>query len=163
VRRHRGAFVAGAAIAVSLMLGTVISTWQAVRATRAEREQRRERQRADEAADHAKRGEREAREQLWHSYLDQARTNRGQPLPAVHVSPRDPHVSAKATDLSAFYNASLTNSWLNPIWVGNTLTTLPAGRQIFDGIEFDIRGVIQLGGAHPDLAFEYPPQVNGLP
>ncbi len=166
VRRHRGAFAAGAAIAVALILGTVISTWQAVRATRAEREQRRERQRADEAADHAKRAEREAREQLWRSYLahtNQASGRADRPPPAIHIPPRDPHSSAKSTDLSAFYNACLTNCLLNPTWVGNTLATLPAGRQTFDGTEFDIRGVIQLGGIHPDLAFDYPPEIKGVP
>src|SRR5206468_6801804 len=33
-RRHRGAFAAVAAVALALVLGVVISTWQAVRATR---------------------------------------------------------------------------------------------------------------------------------
>jgi eukaryotic-like serine/threonine-protein kinase len=39
VRRHKLAFAAGVAIALTLLLGILASTWQAVRATRAEREQ----------------------------------------------------------------------------------------------------------------------------
>jgi len=41
VRRNKGIFVAVGAIAVVLVLGVIVSTWQAVRATRAEREQSR--------------------------------------------------------------------------------------------------------------------------
>jgi len=40
VRRNKLAFVAGAAIAISLVIGIAASVWQAVRATRAEQEQR---------------------------------------------------------------------------------------------------------------------------
>ena len=38
VRRNKVAFAAGVAIAVALLLGTIVSTWQAIRATRAKRE-----------------------------------------------------------------------------------------------------------------------------
>ena len=38
VRRHRVVFGASAAVALALLLGAILSTWQAVRATRAERE-----------------------------------------------------------------------------------------------------------------------------
>jgi serine/threonine protein kinase len=48
-RRHRAAFAASSAVLVALVLGVVISTWQAVRATRAEREQSRLRQQAQNA------------------------------------------------------------------------------------------------------------------
>ncbi len=41
VRRHRFGFAAGTAIAATVVLGGISSTWQAVRATRAEREQTR--------------------------------------------------------------------------------------------------------------------------
>jgi serine/threonine protein kinase len=46
VRRHRLACAAGAGIALALVAGSVVSTWQAVRATRAERLAREERRRA---------------------------------------------------------------------------------------------------------------------
>jgi hypothetical protein len=48
IRRHRLACMAGAAVAIALLAGTVISTWQAVRATRAERAASRERARAED-------------------------------------------------------------------------------------------------------------------
>jgi serine/threonine protein kinase/tetratricopeptide (TPR) repeat protein len=47
VRRNKGAFAAATAIAVVLLIGVVVSTWQAIRATRAVREQVRLRQRAE--------------------------------------------------------------------------------------------------------------------
>ena len=39
-RRNRGAFFASAAVVMALLLGVIVSAWQAIRATRAEREQR---------------------------------------------------------------------------------------------------------------------------
>jgi serine/threonine protein kinase len=48
-RRNRLAFTAAAAVLCALILGVVVSTWQAVRATRAEREQSRLLQEAEEA------------------------------------------------------------------------------------------------------------------
>ncbi|MEE8568338.1 MAG: serine/threonine-protein kinase, partial [Anaerolineales bacterium] len=41
VRRNKGIFVAVGAVVVALVLGVIVSTWQAVRATQAEREQSR--------------------------------------------------------------------------------------------------------------------------
>ncbi len=49
VRRNKVIVMAGAAVATALVLGLVVSTWQAVRATWAEREQSRARQAADKA------------------------------------------------------------------------------------------------------------------
>jgi serine/threonine protein kinase/tetratricopeptide (TPR) repeat protein len=49
VRRNKGMVTATAAIAVVLVLGAVVSTWQAVRATQAQREQIRLRQQAETA------------------------------------------------------------------------------------------------------------------
>lgn len=48
IRRHRAVSAAIAAVAAALVLGTVISTWQAVRATRAERSAVAARHRADD-------------------------------------------------------------------------------------------------------------------
>jgi serine/threonine protein kinase len=48
IRRNRLVFAAGAAVALALLAGSVISTWQAVRATRAERIAGRERARAED-------------------------------------------------------------------------------------------------------------------
>ena len=48
VRRHRMAVAAAAAVALALVAGTVVSTWQAVRARRAERAAGEERSRAED-------------------------------------------------------------------------------------------------------------------
>jgi tetratricopeptide (TPR) repeat protein len=46
IRRHKFGFTAAAAVMLALLVGAIISSWQAVRATRAEREQSRLRQQA---------------------------------------------------------------------------------------------------------------------
>ncbi|MSU62481.1 MAG: hypothetical protein EXS31_08800 [Pedosphaera sp.] len=50
VRRNKLAFAAITSVAAVLVLGVVVSTWQAIRATRAEREQNRQREAAVEAS-----------------------------------------------------------------------------------------------------------------
>jgi hypothetical protein len=54
---------------------------------------------------------------------------------------------ARLIDLGAHYNAALTDAWhsggRNP---GNNLAAIPRGRQRLGGVEFDIRGVVQLAG-----------------
>ena len=59
VRRHRVAFAAAAAIAAALVIGAIVSTWQAIRATRAEREAIASQQLATAAEQTARRGEQE--------------------------------------------------------------------------------------------------------
>ena len=54
VRRHKAVVAASTAVAAALVAGTVVSTWQAVRATRAEREQTRLHQQADAESKKAK-------------------------------------------------------------------------------------------------------------
>ena len=49
IRRNRVAFATGAIVAISLVFGITVSTWQAVRATKAEREQARLREGAERA------------------------------------------------------------------------------------------------------------------
>src|SRR2546430_14908334 len=50
VRRNKRAFTAAAAVAVLVVTGVVMSTWQAVRATKAKAQALTEKQRADEEA-----------------------------------------------------------------------------------------------------------------
>lgn len=85
------------------------------------------------------------------------------PVTASNFPPRDSRCSAKQIDLTRFYNAPLTNSWFNPWWVENDLATLPHGLQVFDGVTFDVRGLLQLSCNHPDLAIVYPEQIDGIP
>ena len=71
------------------------------------------------------------------------------------IPPRDPRASAKLIDLTKQYNAALTEGWHRtgpnePI--ANDLSTLPRGVQKIAGVEFDVRGLIQLGSrklSHP--------------
>ena len=73
----------------------------------------------------------------------------------TEIPARDSNASAKLVDLTRFYNAALTEGWHRtgpnePI--ANDLSALPRGIQKFAGVEFDARGVIQLGSrklTHP--------------
>jgi serine/threonine protein kinase/WD40 repeat protein len=69
IRRNRVAALSAAAISVSLILGTVVSTWEAIKATRAEKDQSRLRQEAQAA-------KQDATDKLWESYAAEARALR---------------------------------------------------------------------------------------
>ena len=62
-------------------------------------------------------------------------------------------------DLSRFYNADLSDPWLGE--PGDDLASFPTGQQIFGGVEFDARGVVQLSG-HGSPAGKYPTEVKGI-
>ena len=83
-------------------------------------------------------------------------------FPASHIPARDPRCTPLQIDLFSSYNAELSNCWFNSKWRGNDLATLPEGFQQLDGIAFDIRGLIQLGGIHPALRPGYPRDVSGI-
>ncbi len=74
-RRNKLAFAAAAAIAAALALGTVFSTWQAVRATRERRIATRERERADRNAA-AEAGQRQTAERQRHRAEEAAQSAR---------------------------------------------------------------------------------------
>jgi len=69
ISRNRLATLSAAAISLTLLLGTAVSTWQAIKARRAEQEQSRLRQEAQTA-------KQQATEELWGSYLAEARARR---------------------------------------------------------------------------------------
>jgi len=73
--------------------------------------------------------------------------------------PRDPCAPPQLLDLTAYYNAALTNSWQG--FGGNDLASLPTGIRKFDGVQFDVRGVIQLRGTQ--LPAMYPWRVDDIP
>jgi hypothetical protein len=78
---------------------------------------------------------------------------------ATVYPPRDPQAKPGLIDLSAFYNASLTESWHgNP---KNDLSSLPSGLQTFAGVQYDVRGVIQLSAKLATLKI-FPARVNGI-
>jgi len=79
---------------------------------------------------------------------------------------RSPAAKPNLIDLSQFYNVSLTQTWLpmKDMDRGNDLASLPSGLQKFLGIEFDVRGLIQLSGsALENLGGHFPRRVAGIP
>ena len=72
---------------------------------------------------------------------------------------RDPGARNQLIDLTSFYNAALTESWHGN--AGNDLASLPSGLQTLAGIEFDVRGIIQLAGKAAILT-NWPHEVKGI-
>jgi WD40 repeat protein len=86
--------------------------------------------------------------------------------PPLRIPPRAKNVGADLLDLSAHYNAALTETWLpvGEATSGNDLSSLPRGVQRFGGVEFDVRGIIQLsGGALENLGGRFPTEVDAIP
>jgi len=83
-----------------------------------------------------------------------------------HFPARSPDAAANLIDLSPFYNQSLTQAWLPMKDIGhsNDLAQLPSGLQKFAGVQFDVRGLIQLSGsALENLGGRFPQRVVGIP
>ena len=77
----------------------------------------------------------------------------------LYFAQRDPATPKQLLDLGSFYNAMLSESWHGGS--GNDLAALTPGRQTLGGIEFDARGIIQLGSRTPSSA-KFPAQVKGI-
>jgi WD40 repeat protein len=60
------------------------------------------------------------------------------------IPPRNPLAARGPIDLSDYYNVSLKEDQGATAEIRNSLADLPSGLQIFDGVPFDVRGVIQL-------------------
>ncbi len=84
--------------------------------------------------------------------------------PAVpkNFPPRDPQAKPNLIDLSPYYNVTLTESW-HPLAGGqdNSLSALPRGVQNLGGIDFDVRGIIQVASAQL-RGGRFPSQVKGI-
>jgi tRNA A-37 threonylcarbamoyl transferase component Bud32 len=73
-------------------------------------------------------------------------------LRSKDIPDRDPRCPPESIDLSDYYNAGLTENWhfvkelvtSSGYAAENNLSQLPRGVQKFAGIEFDVRGLIQL-------------------
>lgn len=84
----------------------------------------------------------------------------GGPWPA-----RDPSTSTNALDLTPYYNG-----WLDVAWeparrldlVENDLFELEPGLKRWGGVEFDVRGVIQLANEQAEYVRRYPQSVPGI-
>jgi WD40 repeat protein len=82
------------------------------------------------------------------------------------IPERSPDAPPNLVDLTRFYNAGLNETWFPSNYVGraNDLSQIPSGVQKFNGVLFDVRGVIQLSGtALENLGGKFPDKVTGIP
>ena len=87
-------------------------------------------------------------------------TTAAKPAPPKPVFPaRDPAAKPTELDLTPFYNAMLTDSWHGN--ANNTLDSLPTGLQTFAGVEYDVRGIVQLSSSSPSVK-RFPAQIRGI-
>jgi len=83
------------------------------------------------------------------------------------IPARDPKARPELIDLSAHYTAALTDSW-HPASnmageAGNDLSEMPRGVQKLDGVEFDVRGLIQVSGnAGANSRGAFPESAKGI-
>ena len=83
--------------------------------------------------------------------------------PATRIPAREPGTPSTLIDLTAHYNAALTDDW-HAGNQENDLMELPRGRHTLDGVEWDLRGIVQLTGARLEtMGRRYPAQVRGIP
>lgn len=77
---------------------------------------------------------------------------------------REANTPANLLNLSKVYNASLKDSWHAGALADNTLANLPQGIQEFAGVQFDVRGIVQLSGksAASQLEVRFPKEVKGI-
>ncbi len=72
---------------------------------------------------------------------------------------RDDKAGPELIDLSRYYNAALTEP--RPGSPAGNLAKLPRGLRRFAGVNFDVRGIVQLGGKSPAVN-KYPAEVKGI-
>ena len=61
------------------------------------------------------------------------------------ILPRSPQANPDLVNLSDYYNASLDDDWFQH--PGHDFQDVPKGVQVFGGVAFDVRGLIQLAGS----------------
>jgi hypothetical protein len=218
VRRNKAAFAAAGGLAFVLMLGSGLSTWEAVRATHAEYTQSVLRLQADAARARAEANQDNARTQAARSAqvsrflkemlngvglsaalgrdpgllkeilyrtserLDKELTN--QPLvvaelqntihdvyreldrykPVKTFPARDPKAQPEQVDLTPYYTTALDENWQgSQNSYRNDLATLGNGLRTYQGVRFDVRGIVQLAGTVSEqVASEFPQAVTNI-
>jgi len=82
--------------------------------------------------------------------------------PGLAIPERDILCGKNRLNLTSYYTESLDDNIHHK--PGNTLSDLPKGLQNFGGIDFDIRGVIQLAGHRSEeiTTLVYPPKITGI-
>src|SRR5437899_448729 len=89
--------------------------------------------------------------------------------PRTGVAPAEVPVAAASTNtapvkLTNHFNADLDVAWNRTSYPGDDLAELPRGLQEFDGVRFDIQGVIQLSGrVWQSRRLRFPEKVQGIP
>ena len=81
---------------------------------------------------------------------------------AQTIPPRDANAAANLIDLTDYYNAPLTESWHSAKAMQNDLSELRRGVQIFGGVQFDVRGLINRGGRRQQ-PLAYPNHILDIP
>jgi tRNA A-37 threonylcarbamoyl transferase component Bud32 len=76
----------------------------------------------------------------------------------LRIPARSPQAHRNLIDLTAHYNASLGENWMDPRDARDHLGELPTGVQRLAGTEFDVRGLIQV----EQECRKHPPQVKGI-
>ena len=84
------------------------------------------------------------------------------PAPKKTYPARDPQAGAQLVDLTRFYNARLNETWHGgENATGNDLDALTPGIQNLGGVDFDVRGIVQLASKAPS-ANRFPANVTGI-
>jgi hypothetical protein len=81
------------------------------------------------------------------------------PLRKLEPPSRDANARKQLLDLTGFYNALLSDSWHGG--TGNDLAALTPGLHTFGGVEFDVRGIIQLASKSSSSG-RFPQQVKDI-
>jgi len=74
------------------------------------------------------------------------------------IPPRDPRASALLVNLSSNYNGAFSRNWHGD-QADNNLAELPTGLHRFDGVEFDVRGIVQAPPAGSETLPEAPTHI----
>jgi len=84
--------------------------------------------------------------------------------PSTRIPARAAGTDNRLVDLSRHYNAALDETWHKGGMANNTLKDLPTGIQTFDGVSFDVRGIVQLSGqqAQRELRVKFPREVTDI-
>jgi hypothetical protein len=80
---------------------------------------------------------------------------------ADKIPTRDSGMSPNYLDLSDYFNAPLVGCWYSPPSEGNDLSSLPSGLHEFNHVQFDVRGLIQIGAVAGN-GLTYPSHVLGI-
>lgn len=84
--------------------------------------------------------------------------------PEPRIFRRDPATAPNLIDLSRYLNSPLNGDWhlASAGTLGNDFAELPTGVQRLDGIDYDIRGLIQVGNVRVD-GTPFPATAQGIP